>query len=50
MINYGKQTLKENDIKSVVKILKTPFLTSGPYIEKFEKELIKNLVETFAQL
>lgn len=50
MINYGKQTLKENDIKSVVKILKTPFLTSGPYIEKFEKELIKKFGGNFCSV
>jgi len=41
MINYGKQTLKDNDIKAVIKTLKNDFLTSGPKVEKFEKELIK---------
>ena len=41
MINYGKQTLKDNDIKAVIKTLKNDFLKSGPKVEKFEKELIK---------
>ncbi len=50
MINYGKQTLNENDIKSVVKILKTPFLTSGPNIEKFEKELINKFGGKFCSV
>ena len=41
MINYGKQTLKEDDLNSVIKTLKSTLLTSGPTINKFEKELIK---------
>ena len=38
MINYGKQTLDPSDFKSVLKTLKTPFLTSGPKVKQFEKK------------
>jgi UDP-4-amino-4,6-dideoxy-L-N-acetyl-beta-L-altrosamine transaminase len=39
MIDYGKQTLHGDDIKSVIKVLNSRFLTSGPLIDKFEKDL-----------
>lgn len=39
MINYGKQTIDEDDIKSVISVLKSDYLTQGPQIEKFEKKL-----------
>lgn len=37
MIFYGRQSVNEDDIASVVKILKSDFLTQGPAIERFEK-------------
>ncbi len=43
MIPYSKQTLDKKDIKAVVKTLKSPFLTQGPLIQKFEK-IISNKV------
>ena len=39
MINYGKQSVNQEDINSVIKVLKSNFLTQGPIIQKFEKEL-----------
>ena len=39
MINYGKQSIDNIDIKSVIKTLKSKFLTQGPLVEKFELEL-----------
>ena len=39
MINYGKQTIDKSDINSVIKVLKSDFLTTGPEINKFEKQL-----------
>jgi dTDP-4-amino-4,6-dideoxygalactose transaminase len=50
MINYGKQTLKENDLKAVIKALRKNFLTSGPGIEKFEKDLIKKFGGKFCSV
>lgn len=35
-ISYGKQTISSTDVRSVVKILTSDFLTQGPTIEKFE--------------
>lgn len=37
MIFYGRQSVNDDDIASVVKILKSDFLTQGPAIERFEK-------------
>ena len=37
MIPYGKHTITQKDIASVVKVLKSDFLTQGPAIPKFEK-------------
>ena len=39
MINYGKQEITGDDIKSVVKVLKSDFLTQGPAILEFESSL-----------
>ena len=41
VINYGKQTIDSSDIKQVIKVLKSDFLTQGPKVEKFEKSLNK---------
>ena len=48
MINYGKQSINNNDIKSVVKTLKSNFLTQGPLVEKFELELKKTLKSKYS--
>ena len=41
MINYGKQTLDHEDISSVIKALKSNYLTTGPFVKKFENEICK---------
>ena len=41
MISYGRQSIDERDIKNVVKVLKSDWLTQGPNILKFEKSLAK---------
>jgi len=38
-ISYGKQSINENDIKSVIEVLKSDFITQGPLIPKFEKKV-----------
>ena len=48
MINYGKQSIDNIDIKSVIKTLKSKFLTQGPLVEKFELELKKSLKSKYA--
>ena len=43
MITYGKQSINNDDIVLVKKILKSTHLTQGPTIQKFENQLKKNL-------
>ena len=40
-IPYGKQSIDEDDINSVVEVLKSDFLTTGPRIKEFEDELCR---------
>lgn len=40
-IIYGKQHINEEDIESVIEVLRSDFLTQGPYVETFEKEFAK---------
>ena len=37
MISYGRQSINKKDISSVVKVLKSDWLTTGPEVLKFEK-------------
>ena len=39
MISYGKQSIDQSDINSVVEVLKGDWLTQGPMIETFENDL-----------
>jgi UDP-4-amino-4,6-dideoxy-N-acetyl-beta-L-altrosamine transaminase len=43
MINYAKQNIDKKDILSVVKTLKSSFLTQGPEVTNFEKKIKKYL-------
>lgn len=38
-IPYGRQDISEEDIAAVVDVLKSDFLTQGPYIPKFEQAI-----------
>ena len=38
-INYGKQSVDNRDIDEVKRSLKNEFITTGPYVEKFENSL-----------
>ncbi|MCK9225657.1 MAG: UDP-4-amino-4,6-dideoxy-N-acetyl-beta-L-altrosamine transaminase [Candidatus Muirbacterium halophilum] len=38
-LSYGKQWIDEDDIKSVIDVLKSDYLTQGPYIKKMEDEI-----------
>jgi UDP-4-amino-4,6-dideoxy-N-acetyl-beta-L-altrosamine transaminase len=37
MIPYGRQNINQNDIQSVIDVLKSDFLTQGPMVPVFEK-------------
>ena len=39
MIPYGKQNISKEDIDQVKSVLKSDFLTQGPLVPKFEKEV-----------
>lgn len=39
LINYGRQYISNSDIKSVAQVLRSDYLTQGPYVYKFENEL-----------
>ena len=39
MIPYGKQNISKEDIDAVIEVLNSDFLTQGPVVERFEKEL-----------
>ena len=39
MIPYGRQEITESDIAEVEKVLRSDFLTQGPAVPKFEKEV-----------
>lgn len=38
-LSYGKQTIDDSDIESVVEVLKGNYLTTGPVVEQFEKKV-----------
>lgn len=40
-IPYGKQSIDRQDIDAVVEVLQSDFLTTGPTIEAFEKEICR---------
>ena len=39
MISYGKQSIDQSDIDAVVGVLRGNWLTQGPTVETFEKDL-----------
>ena len=39
MIPYGKQDINNEDIESLVKVLKSDYLTQGPVVELFERDV-----------
>ncbi len=48
MIPYGRQSVDENDIRLVVETLRSDWLTTGPTIERFEKEFAKTVSSSHA--
>lgn len=36
MIPYGRQTIDDDDISAVIEVLRSDWLTTGPFIERFE--------------
>ena len=48
MIPYGKQDINQNDIDSVLSVLKSDFLTQGPQVPLFEKGISSYCGSDFA--
>ncbi|MBW2252784.1 MAG: DegT/DnrJ/EryC1/StrS family aminotransferase [Deltaproteobacteria bacterium] len=40
-ISYGRQWIDEDDVQAVVSVLTSPFITTGPVAEEFEKDLCR---------
>ncbi len=47
-LSYGKQTIDDKDIQAVVDVLKSDYLTTGPYVKKFEQEVAKYVGAKYA--
>ena len=45
---YGRQWIDEDDINSVIQVLKGDYLTTGPYISKFETEIANYVGSKYA--
>jgi len=43
MLPYGRQTIDDADIAAVVEVLRSPFLTCGPLVARFEQALAAKL-------
>ncbi|MFW6383628.1 MAG: DegT/DnrJ/EryC1/StrS family aminotransferase, partial [Nanoarchaeota archaeon] len=48
MIPYGKQTIDKDDINSVVEVLKSDFLTTGPNVKEFEEKFASYVGSRYA--
>ena len=47
-IPYGKQYIDEDDVNAVNEVLKSPYLTTGPKVEAFEKALCESTGAKYA--
>jgi perosamine synthetase len=41
LLTYGRQCLDESDESAVLEVLRSPWLTQGPYVERFERALVE---------
>ena len=47
-IPYGKQSISESDIESIVRVLRSDYLTQGPAVPAFEKAIVEKSNAQFA--
>ncbi len=47
-ISYGKQSINNSDMDSIIKVLKSDYLTQGPLVEKFECEISKKVKSNYS--
>ncbi len=48
MIPYSRHNISNEDVKNVLKVIKSDFLTTGPQVENFEKKLSKKFKSKYA--
>jgi UDP-4-amino-4,6-dideoxy-N-acetyl-beta-L-altrosamine transaminase len=48
VIPYGRQSISDDDIKAVVDVLKSDYLTQGPVVPEFEKSICKYTGASYA--
>ena len=48
MIPYGKQKISEDDIKQVIDVLRSDFITQGPKVPEFESSISKYVGSKFS--
>jgi len=48
ILPYSRQNIDNQDIKSVIKVLKSDFLTQGPNVSKFEKNISRKIGSKFS--
>ncbi|MFY0642743.1 MAG: UDP-4-amino-4,6-dideoxy-N-acetyl-beta-L-altrosamine transaminase [Bermanella sp.] len=48
MISYGKQTIDDEDIQSVIKVLKSDYLTQGSLVTEFERAVCRYVNAEYA--
>ncbi|MHA1516231.1 MAG: aminotransferase class I/II-fold pyridoxal phosphate-dependent enzyme, partial [Candidatus Heimdallarchaeaceae archaeon] len=47
-IPYGKQWITDKDIEKMKEVLKSEFLTTGPYVKEFEEKFAKYVGAKYA--
>ena len=47
-LNYGRQSINEEDIQSVLQVLRSDFLTQGPRVKEFEDRFARTVGAEFA--
>lgn len=47
-LSYGKQNIDEDDIQEVIKVLKSDYLTTGPYVKIFEENIANYVGASYA--
>jgi UDP-4-amino-4,6-dideoxy-N-acetyl-beta-L-altrosamine transaminase len=50
MINYGKQSINQDDIDAVSEVLRSNFLTQGPKVREFEDNLAEYIDVNYAKV
>ena len=46
--SYAKQNINKDDIDEVISVLQSDFITQGPQVELFEKEICKSTKANYA--